>query len=349
MMRFLREVWRYQWGAPEDPVFRHEVAGWSYMGLWRSLRRGCLPLVLLLLIGSGGCCGLTFLLPLVQSGGLGPESPFLIALAVLMGLFIAGEIVRWITGLLATALTATSISAEVEAETYGLLRLTPIPARRIVLAKFGAAYRQILLPTVIVSIIRAIGLVGIIGLVIGVVAGAISGAVPAVSSVPGPTPTPLPIPQIDVLPVFASVGGYIVAAVGIVVAAILWLLYLIVEPFLSMMMFAALGMLGSAWSKTRSGGLLAAFGLRVMLGAVGYVISQLFSFMFSLLSVPLMALPTTPIWLERLLTVDPVWFVLGGTLGLILYILVLLFGQYALSALLLCFTSRRAERLPCLA
>lgn len=346
MKRFFREVWRYQWGAPDDPVFRHEVAGWSYLGLWRSLRRACLPLVLLLLIGSSACCGLSLLGLLLESGGLGPESPIVIAFAVLTGLLVAGEIVRWVAGLLATALTATSISAEVEAETYGLLRLTPIPARRIVLAKFGAAYRQLLLPTVIVSAIRIIGVVGIIGLGIGLLAGAAYGSAPAIPAAPGPTPTPLPVPQIDVLPVFASIGSYLLALVGVVVAIVMWLIYIIVEPFLTMMMFSALGMLGSAWSKTRSGGLLVSFGLRVALGAVGYIIGQLFSFMFSLLSVPLVALPTTPIWLERLLNTDPIWFVLGGTLGAIIYILLLLIGQYTLSALLLYFAAQRAERLP---
>ena len=346
MMSFLREVWRYQWGAPEDPVFRHETAGWSYMGLWRRLRRGCLPLMALLILATMGCCGLS-LFGLTVDAGMDSTRFFVLAIAAFIGLLYAGEMIRWITGLLATALTATSISAEVEADTYGLLRLTPIPARRIVLAKFGAAYRQILLPTLAVIVVRLWALVGLISLVVGLAIGAAQSALPSPApSLPGPLPNPIPVAPTDLLPVFSGAASVGVAVASIVVALVVWLAYIIVEPFLTMMLFASLGMLGSAWSRSRSGGLLVSFGMRVGLGAAGYMLGQLITLFFSLLSVPIAAMPTTPIWFERLVTTNPILLIVVGAVLAILYVLFLVAAQYGISALLLWMASKRAERLP---
>ena len=76
------------------------------MGLWRRLRRGCLPLMALLVVGTMGCCGLSFF-GMTLDAGLGNEQLIILAGAALIGLLYAGQIIRWITGLLATALTAT--------------------------------------------------------------------------------------------------------------------------------------------------------------------------------------------------------------------------------------------------
>jgi hypothetical protein len=89
--------------------------------------------------------------------------------------------------------------------------------------------------------------------------------------------------------------------------------------------------------------------MRVALGAVGYVLGQFSTLIFSLLSIPIAAMPTTPLWFERVVTANPIWLIAGGSLLAILYALLLIGSQYSISALLLWMASNRAERLPYLA
>ncbi len=329
MKEFIAEVWRFLLGSPHHPIYRHELAGWSHLRLWRGLRRGCLPGMIALLVGTAGCCGLITLASLSESDS---EWSFA-ALAALFGMLIGGEIVRWLVGLLATAVTATSISAEVEADTYALLRITPLSAREIVLAKFGAAVHQFRLPVLAIALIRALFVLGTVAFFAALMAG---------SALEEPLRLLLPSVAASV-PLQTS---YILAGVTALLAALFLLIYFLANPALLTLLYAAVGMLASSWARTRSGGLMAAIGLRVALWTAAYILSQAFTFSFSLLSIPLSTLPTAPVWLERLAALEPSLMVMLVAFGIVLWLVLVVATQMGLTLLFLYLAVRRAERLP---
>lgn len=334
MSRFISDAWEFLTGQPDHPVYRHEVEGWSYVRFWRGLRRGCLPLVVLVMLGGSLCCGLTALLNLTFPLEL-PGDGWVLALTMLTGLLVGGEIIRWLTGLLATVLTATTISAEIEAQTFGLLRLTPIPVRQIVLAKLGAAFRQFRLPLAAVALARAAFVLGAVPLAAAALArDGVFGPAPALDSglLAG-----LPAGQVALL---------VVAGVAVAIALLVWFVYFLLAPILSTFMFAALGMLASAHSRTRAGGVTLAAGVRVGLWGLGYVLGQLGTLSISLLVVPLAALPPTLLWVGRLTSAHPANLVLGGALLAITWALILAAGQIGAALVVLHMTVRRAENLP---
>lgn len=329
MRSFIAETWKFIAGQQEHPVYRHEVEGWSYVRFWRGMRRGCLPLILLVVLGCACACGgLTLFDPSTNLN----ETALIATMAALIGLLTGGEIIRWLTGLLATVLAATTVSAEIEAETLGLLRLTPIPARQIVLAKFGAAFRQFRLPLIVVAIVRAVGIAGFLILLAVVIL------------TDGSLTTP---PTLPTLPPAGSEVAWIVAAGGgVLLALVVWFAYTLVEPALSAFMFSAIGMLASSLSRTRATSLTLAAGIRVGLWAVSYVAGQVATGMLSLLAVPVAAVPVAPLWLATLSTADPAALVFGGAIAAALWAVILAAAQVGVGLGALAASVRRIERLP---
>lgn len=326
---FLADVWRFTFGrGSQNPIYQHEVKGWSYMRLWAGLRRGCLPLLgILLLVGL--MCGGSVALLLLNNA---PDWNGIVAILIgaLIGLMAAGEMVRWGTGLLATLLSSTTISAEVEAQTFGLLRLTDLSAREIVLAKFGATFRQFWLPLLTVAGVRILSVLGL-GLTLGLVAlndpsvataasGAVESTVPALQSA-------------------AVVGVTIV----VIIAVMVWLLYYFTVPILRTFTFATLGIFASSLAKTRSGGLTLALAIRVGLWVLTYTASQIASVMVSLFTTPLILQGSNPTFNFNL---DPLTTVLSGALISLISAVVLVVVQVILGLVALRLTVRRAERLP---
>lgn len=334
MKSFIAETWSFVTGQYEHPIYRHEVEGWSYVRFWRGLRRGCLPLVALVAGGSAFCCGL-FGLSSIRNPPELPEDLLVTLLFVLIGLGVGGELVRWLTGLLATVLAATTISAEVEAETFGLLRLTPISAREIVLAKFGATFRQFRLPLVVIAVVRAVVALGMAGLLVALI----------VANIIDAPPSPGALPPLASLP-----GGQAVllvaAGLAVLLAVLVAAVYYLLGPALQTFLFTALGMFASSLSGTRAGGLMLAGGSRVALWMVSYVLGQVLSAAVSLLLFPLMAVSTTPSWVTQLDTVEPAALVLASALALLAWVLIVAAAHLATALGLLAATVRRAERLP---
>jgi len=327
---FIAETWKFIAGQQEHPVYRHEVRGWSYARFWRGMRQGCLPLVLLVVLGCACACGGTTLLGTSFPPNI-PEDVLVAVTTTLIGLLVGAEIVRWLTGLLATVLAATTVSAEVEAATLDVLRLTPVPAREIVLAKFGAAFRQFRLPLLAVAVVRAVAIVGFLILLVAVILtdesiGA-SGAVPPIAP-PG-----------------GEVVGIAIAGAGVVFALVVLLAYTLVEPALSAFMFSAIGMLASSLSRTRASSLTLAAGIRVGLWAVSYVAGQVVSGMLSLLALPLTALPATPLWFAPLSAAGPATLVFGGAVATVLWVLLIAAAQIGVGLAALAASVRRVERL----
>nr|MBN1229375.1 hypothetical protein [Anaerolineae bacterium] len=232
----------------------------------------------------------------------------------------------------------TTISAEVEADTLGLLRLTNMPSRQITLAKFSAAMQQIKAPVIAVILTRFLFL---IGLPVGVL------LLLLVYSSPVAGGGSAPLPDISSLNVPAGLVASYLIAVGIVlVFALLLAVYYLVSPILEVAIFASVGLFASTWARTRTGGLLTAVGARVVLGAVSYLLSQMAGVIVQLLMLPLMLMPALPLWAQRFLEVEPAILLSLGGISAILSLLLIAAGQAGLSLLVLYITSRRVSRLP---
>ncbi len=339
MRLWLKELLSVLFGKSSNPVYQRELAGWSYLGPWRRLRRGCLPLIMILFAGTtclcGGSCGLT-VGPTLQS----PKDWWIVLLvAIAAGILIGETFLRLLTGLTATGLASTAISSEIEAETFSLLRLTPIPPRQIVFAKFSAVIRQIRTPLIILMIVRG---VLILGTLITVAVLAAAGLLFSGFQLGDLT---LSLQPNNPIATGLLLLGYLVVLVIVLAVILLWIGYFILQPVLDMMLYSALGLFASSLARTRTNGLVTAGALRVVLWMGSYVFSQIISTAISLLGVPLLTLPGIPQWVNGS-QIAPGILV---AFGVVASIGVLLFGiaiQLALSLGLLGLTTDRASRLP---
>ncbi len=132
-----------------------------------------------------------------------------------------------------------------------------------------------------------------------------------------------------------------------VIAGVIWLIvYAVLKPIVDTLLFLAVGLFASSIARTRSGGLFTAGGMRVALGVVSYVFSQILSSSLSILMLPAMMMPASMSWFERLATEQPELLVLGVVATTVIIALITLVGEFVLMLVLLNITSKRAERLP---
>ncbi len=282
MRAFVSDVWQFLWARTGHPIARRERAGWSYIRIWRGLRQGCLPIVIVFALVGGGCCLLMFL-PLLLEDPAGEPAMFYRALIALglavIGVFYTGEIVLAATGLTATILTSTSISAEIEADTYSLMRLTLIPPREIVLAKFGAAVRELRRPVVAVMATRTLLLIALPLLITSAIAyGVATAPSSSVGVPPGSAPGNAIVPFNEITPIISS---SLLALASLIGAGAISLIYFYTQPMIEIALYGAVGMAASSMTRTRTGGLFAGFGLRVGLWAASYVLWQVISTILS--------------------------------------------------------------------
>jgi hypothetical protein len=339
MLDFIRDVWQFTTGKRDHPIVAHEMEGWSYLRIWRSLRKGCLPLIALLVLGSAGCCGLLSLLSMTSAD----EWPIAVG-SMFIGIYIGGELVRWLVGLLATALTATVLSAEVEAQTVGLLRLTPIPMQEIVLAKYGAAVRQFKVPLIVVALTRFLFVTGL--LLTFVVAVLV--AVPDLTTTASTVPLSPDLSISDVVSlVVTALLPYLVAGLLMLLALLLWFLYFLFSPVLDVLLFGAVGLLASSWARTRANGLVVGAGLRIGLWSISYVSGQVVSTMFSFFAFPLMALSTLPLGFEeQLARISPAILATAGALLANGWLVAVVLIRIAVILVLLFLSTNRASQIP---
>jgi hypothetical protein len=346
MRAFLSEVFLFLWGPSNHPIYRRETAGWAYVRAWRGLRKGCLPLIGLVMVGVSCCCG-SMIMPMILEEST--SAPLLLILVipgiVWFGITAGAEVVNGLTGLVATVLTATSISAEIEADTYALLRLTPIPPSQIVAAKLGAAFAQLRLPVITVMISRLISVVGGILLLIfytivisnssATSSGTPSAALPVIPSISPEVLSPLFIP-------------IVVGVLIWLIAGVIWLLYYaIAKPFLDILLFLSVGLFASSLARTRSSGLFVAGGLRVVLWVASYVGSQAMSSALSIFAMPLVILSANgSSSLDQLLSAHPGLVMIGGAVAAIVSAIVLGAIELGFALLLVNITQGRARRLP---
>jgi hypothetical protein len=332
----LFDLFAYGVGRPRHPIYRRELAGWSYLGFWRQLRKGCLPLVAVIVVLMACFCGGLTLLSVDDL-----EQWPLVAAAILVGVFFAQAVIHGLMGLLAVALASTTISAEVEAQTFHLLRATPMPVEQIVLAKFGATFRQVRLPVAAIIVLRILLIVGTVAAIIAALV-----LIPDANPSAPPSLPPGAEPTIEALP-GSALAAVVAGVVAFVVLSVLWLAYFLARPVLNAMLFVAIGLFGSTLGKTRSGGLIAAFGIRAALWAVSYILSQVVSTGTSLLLSPLFVYGSPLLrWLEALVDRQPALAILAGTAVVAAWFLIAVGLQLGVTLLAVKASARRAARLP---
>lgn len=341
MRAFIADFRAFLFGQRDHPIYQRERRGWSYIGLWRKLRSGCLPLMALVIILPACACGL---MAAALAEDVELERFTFTALLALLGFFAGGQWILWLAGLLATALTATAISAEVETQSFALLRMTDIPPRHIVLAKFAAVLTELRLPLWASLIVRVIFPPALIAIVILMfVANPGAGAA---SGTPGPSPPAAALPPVEWLTLLQGVANVGLAVVSLLVAGLVWLIFYLVGPFLQIMLFAAVGMFGSSLARTRTNGLFTAAGIRVAMGGLSYVLSQMFGFLTQLAMLPVAMNPTSAEWFTNLVANNPAIIVVFMAAIFSVSMLAIMGGQLGATLLLLHWTARRAERLP---
>lgn len=340
----LAETWSFLRGRPDHPIYRREMKGWSYLRAWRGARRGCVPVIGAIIVLMAGCCSL-FMLPVLFDSP--QEGLAILPLALIYGLLFGGEIVRWLTGLVATGLTATTISAEMEAQSYAFLRLTPIPTREVVLAKYSAAVREVRTPVIAVMVTRLgtiiIGAIYLAILSVVAMNNPTFGGAPSSSGAPGGAPVELLPLLVDLTPVL---GQGVLAVASLCIAGVIWLIYFLLQPVLDVLLFSAVGLLASSLARTRGSGLLVAGGIRLGLWAASYVASQILSLFLQLLVVPLAYLPTAPLWLNNLTTAQPGPVIAVLVMLSIVWLVIVVLAEMGFTLFLLYLTDKRAERLP---
>lgn len=344
MRSLLSETLYFLKGQPNHPIYRREVAGWSYLRFWRGLRRSCLPLMGLIMLGMSCCCGVMIAPAAFETSENTATTLFLMIPGVLwFGILSGGEAINLLAGLLATALTSTTISAEVEAETYPLLRLTSIPPHEIVMAKLGAAFNQLRLPVITIIVSRFVAVLGGIALLI-FYAIVLSSNLMGTST--GTSPAQPPTLEIPIDTWSGLLLPFLVEGIGLLVAGVVWLIsYALFKPIADMLLFLVVGLFASSLARTRSGGLFTAGGMRVVLWMLSYIFSQIVSTTFSIFMMPLMVVPANMSWLERLITDRPGLVYLVGAGVTVIVTLITIAAEFGLAFLLLNITRGRAGRL----
>ncbi len=338
-------------GRVSGPVFDQETSGWSYMGFWRSLRGGCLPLMMLLLLVTAAGCTLPVALVTLSETMLWVERLMILSIVLLVAVLLTGEMIKLIAGLLATALGATVIASEIEGGRLNMLRVTLLTPRQIVAGKFAAVLHELRWPFRMVVLARLIVLVGGISLVISALIYGMIGAAEVAQSVAPTAPltpellTPPVTPEPAVNPL--SVVLVIVDIVLSLVLVLTWLVYWLAEPLLSAALFTAMGVFGSSLARTRSSGLITSLALRMGFWVLTYMISQVFGLLAMTALGPLMALSTVTElnWLTTLISRPE----LLALIYLLTVFASLLFGiawTLGLAWVLLSATERRVEMLP---
>lgn len=336
MLQLIKDILNFTLRRPNHPIYQRELEGWSFIRPWRKWQRGCLPIVGIVVfatIGVGCCCGGITGLGIAEDTS---DSGFLIVLisivaGIIVGVYLAGEVIRWMAGLLATALSATAISAEIEAQTFALIRLTPIQVREIVLAKLGAIIQQLRLPIIVTTVTRTITVICATLTVIGLA------VFTRVTTAPGAPLIP-PIPGSPIINMAAGLGGLLLL--------VLWIGYYLLQPILGVMLYSVVGLFASSLSKTRANGLIGAIGMRLGLWVVSYITNQLISNSLSFAAFPLYTIPTLNIWLENVTVNQPGGLVLIGILFSFLAWLLVIVIPLATMLIIIGLTIRRTRRLP---
>jgi hypothetical protein len=312
------------WAQSAHPIYRREMDKWERSRGVRPLRMGCAPLAVLIFVALGCMCGL------IVDPTLEPVDRLVVGSWIVLGaLFMGQGLVSLATGLTATALSATLISGELESETFSLLRVTGVPTNEIILAKYAASLRQLVIPVAAIIGARFLLLLGTLAAIdISTRAQGIErGLLGIVSDIP-----------------LELVSPFSVAAV--LVPGLAWLGYFVFKPALSMMMFSSVGLFASSTARTRANGLITAILMRVALFVLRFISDQTLGIGGQFVIGAGSAINNVSSFFEALIVNRPALAVVLGGLTALVSLLVALLWRGAATFLLVRGTVRRAYKLP---
>jgi hypothetical protein len=312
------------WAQSAHPIYRREMDKWERSRGVRPLRMGCAPLAVLIFVALGCMCGL------IVDPTLEPVDRLVVGSWIVLGaLFMGQGLVSLATGLTATALSATLISGELESETFSLLRVTGVPTNEIILAKYAASLRQLVIPVAAIIGARFLLLLGTLAAIdISTRAQGIErGLLGIVSDIP-----------------LELVSPFSVAAV--LVPGLAWLGYFVFKPALSMMMFSSVGLFASSTARTRANGLITAILMRVALFVLRFISDQTLGIGGQFVIGAGSAINNVSSFFEALIVNRPALAVVLGGLTALVSLLVALLWRGAVTFLLVRGTVRRAYKLP---
>lgn len=216
------------WARTENPVYRLETHHRRKNRAANNLRWGCLPLILLT---TNATILLILTLVGLSQGYYDPTDTVLSTLAlVILGLQAVQLTAGAGVNILTIVQAAPTISGEVELQSWRLLRTTILPLREIVLAKLAGALNELRLP-----------LAGLLTLrFISTITGLIFGSYLIRSSLYYSS-------RRDILRFWMD-GEWI----PITIAILVFLLYYTLQPAIQFGVNGVLGMLASAYARSRS-------------------------------------------------------------------------------------------------
>jgi hypothetical protein len=236
------------WGRLQHPVFRLEARRRTSSRVLETMQRGCLPSML---AAASVVAALILVLPLAPGFFYSlNEGVFLTLLLLMLGLVTLQAMVGMAANILMVAQAAPLISGEVELQSWGLLRATALSLREIILAKFAAVLYQLRETLLGLAAVRAASLItGLIGL--GLI---IHEAF---------------YYEEESWRRLTRSGLWVLPAA----ALLLVILWYALQPVLNYLMNAALGLLASAMSRSRSRALAFALGARLFLWISGAMLN----------------------------------------------------------------------------
>lgn len=235
------------WARPDHPIYRLETRRRASRGILALLRLGCLPTTFSL-------TGLSILIIIVLVspgrywwGGYWDWFENVAIQSLLWALFAVAVIqilAGAITNILIIAQTTPMISGEVELRSWGLLRTTTLLLREILFAKLAAAITRLRTQFVGLMILRAISLVtGILLLAYAVV-----------------RETVFYSSRAEVREFWAA--GY---WLPVLLASVPLLAYYVGQPAIQFVLNGALGLLASAYARSRSRAIAAGLSARLVM------------------------------------------------------------------------------------
>jgi len=141
-------------------------------------------------------------------------------------------------------------------------------------------------------------------------------------------------------------GSYLIALIVTLLFLVFLFAYYVLSPYVSTLVFAAVGILASTFARTRGNGVIAAAGLRVALWVFSYVASQFVGITIQLMFVPFFMLQSPPLWLERLAELQPSIIIIGGVITGVFVVLLTVISQSGAAMLMLLAAERRLAKIP---
>lgn len=278
MRTLLSDLWAFTTGRTDNPIYRHELARWSHLPVWRRSGWLLFAVAFFASIILGGPLAVEKQLLVMNVPFLESDPRFIIRAAAVI-LLIWQEITKQLVCLSSAALAGIVISTQAD----DLLRLSSLPTRQIVLARLGAMLRPLLLWPLIIMPARCF-----LFTVAALEWGYAGYVLPNTAWLNFLATMPPAFGQ--AMDNLARWGDWLwflyparISAIQVVDSGWPWLVYYLFQPLFDFMLFTSLGLFAASRARTRAGGLSAALGLAMVAWILGYVGERALSVLIMLL------------------------------------------------------------------